>query len=81
MVASSALTSVCLGEGMSSDSGTKRPACFHLTPIFHLIPVLLFFPLFLKQFGELEDCQINETSCLAVITYRSRPEAEQVKHL
>uniref|UniRef100_A0A8L0DRP7 RNA binding motif protein 26 n=1 Tax=Oncorhynchus mykiss TaxID=8022 RepID=A0A8L0DRP7_ONCMY len=29
------------------------------------------------QFGELEDCQIDETSCLAVITYRSRPEAEQ----
>uniref|UniRef100_A0A8K9V7R8 RNA binding motif protein 26 n=1 Tax=Oncorhynchus mykiss TaxID=8022 RepID=A0A8K9V7R8_ONCMY len=33
------------------------------------------------QFGELEDCQIDETSCLAVITYRSRPEAEQVKLL
>uniref|UniRef100_A0A8C7IWC5 RNA binding motif protein 26 n=1 Tax=Oncorhynchus kisutch TaxID=8019 RepID=A0A8C7IWC5_ONCKI len=29
------------------------------------------------QFGELEDCQIDEPSCLAVITYRSRPEAEQ----
>ncbi|KAM9396199.1 RNA-binding protein 26 isoform 1-T1 [Salvelinus alpinus] len=29
------------------------------------------------QFGELEDCQIDEASCLAVITYRSRPEAEQ----
>ncbi|XP_052357871.1 RNA-binding protein 26-like [Oncorhynchus keta] len=27
--------------------------------------------------GELEDCQIDEPSCLAVITYRSRPEAEQ----
>uniref|UniRef100_A0A6Q2X6P2 RNA binding motif protein 26 n=1 Tax=Esox lucius TaxID=8010 RepID=A0A6Q2X6P2_ESOLU len=29
------------------------------------------------QFGEIEDCVVEETSCLAVITYRSRLEAEQ----
>ncbi|XP_076011433.1 RNA-binding protein 26 isoform X2 [Genypterus blacodes] len=29
------------------------------------------------QFGEIEDCQIDEQNLRAVITYRSRPEAEQ----
>ena len=34
---------------------------------------------FLKQFGEIEDCQIDEHALNAVITYRSRAEAEQVR--
>ncbi|KAJ8003331.1 hypothetical protein DPEC_G00147220 [Dallia pectoralis] len=29
------------------------------------------------HFGEIEDCVVEETSCLAVITYRTRLEAEQ----
>ncbi|KAL1021647.1 hypothetical protein UPYG_G00016110 [Umbra pygmaea] len=29
------------------------------------------------QFGELEDCEVDESACLAVITYKSRAEAEQ----
>lgn len=36
-----------------------------------------FFVL-LKQFGEIEDCQIDENNLTAVITYKSRAEAEQV---
>lgn len=36
---------------------------------------------FLKQFGEIEDCQIDENNLSAVITYKSRAEAEQVSHL
>lgn len=35
----------------------------------------------LKQFGEIEDCQIDEQNLRAVITYRTRPEAEQVGYL
>lgn len=31
----------------------------------------------LKQFGEIEDCQIDENNLTAVITYRTRAEAEQ----
>lgn len=34
----------------------------------------------LKQFGEIEDCQIDVSNLTAVITYRSRAEAEQVSH-
>lgn len=32
----------------------------------------------LKQFGEIEDCQIDENNLSAVITYKTRAEAEQV---
>lgn len=32
----------------------------------------------MKQFGEIEDCQIDENNLSAVITYKSRAEAEQV---
>lgn len=35
----------------------------------------------LKQFGEIEDCQIDENNLTAVITYKSRAEAEQVSSL
>lgn len=37
--------------------------------------------IFLKQFGEIEDCQIDENNLNAVITYKSRAEAEQVSSL
>lgn len=33
----------------------------------------------LKQFGEIEDCQIDENNLSAVVTYKSRAEAEQVR--
>lgn len=35
----------------------------------------------LKQFGEIEDCQIDENNLSAVITYKTRAEAEQVGQL
>lgn len=40
---------------------------------------LFFSPSLLKQFGEIEDCKIAENSLSAVITYKSRAEAEQVQ--
>lgn len=36
------------------------------------------FFILLKQFGEIEDCQIDENNLSAVVTYKSRAEAEQV---
>ena len=34
----------------------------------------------LKQFGEIEDGRINENNQSAVISFKTRAEAEQVKH-
>lgn len=45
----------------------KWPTCFVFT--------------ILKQYGEIEDCQIDENNLSAVITYKSRAEAEQVTRL
>lgn len=40
----------------------------------------LFFLLFIyqKQYGEIEDCQIDDSSLHAVITFKTRAEAEAV---
>ena len=37
---------------------------------------ILFFNL--KQYGEIEDCQIDDSSLHAVITFKTRAEAEAV---
>lgn len=34
-----------------------------------------------QQFGEIEDCQMEDSSLSAVITFRTRAEAEQVHTL
>lgn len=36
------------------------------------------FPTNLQQYGEIEDCQMEDSSLSAIITYKSRAEAEQV---
>lgn len=46
---------------------------------FFCVSVLCFQ--FLKQFGEIEACHIEEDNQSAVITYKSRAEAEQVSDL
>ncbi len=35
-------------------------------------------PTNLQQYGEIEDCQMEDSSLSAIITYKSRAEAEQV---
>ncbi|KAK6325875.1 hypothetical protein J4Q44_G00052170 [Coregonus suidteri] len=66
----------CRGRGLPAHSTVDhRPRALEISG-FTDADLQDLLPHF-AQFGELEDCQIDDTSFLAVITYRSRPEAEQ----
>ena len=49
--------------------------CFSLSGTETSVGVFLI----LKQFGDIEDCQMEDSSQNAIITYRTRSEAELVR--